>query len=121
MAPTPGITSNNSTRRTLDPIDPQERKAAQPQAKDAVSTLADDIASQPVNTPTDQTAADTRRAIRFDPTTNQLITRINGQVPTATNNDGTVTITGTAEADRIRVEQEEDQIRAYYTDANDEE
>jgi hypothetical protein len=121
MAPPIDTTTRRTPLQTLKPIQKEERQALQQDARTQVDTLADEVANSPVNRPTAQTAADSRRSIRFDPTTQQIITRANAQVPTAVNNDGTVTITGTPDADKIRVDQSDEHVRAYYTDANGEE
>ncbi len=116
---TDGVTTRRSFT-TINPVRPEDRKTLKTDAKTQIEQAAE-VVSAPANRPTAQSALDARRGLRYDPTLQQLQSRFNNQVPKVDESGGTVTITGSDESDRIRIQQDQDQIHAYYTDANNEE
>lgn len=113
---TPTVTNSNRQPVRIERIEPEDRHALQTDAKEAVEALADEVVEKPGIRPTTETAEIARAAVCFDPTTQQLMSNLQGRVPAAELEDGTVTITGTDGDDQIRIDQDGDRISAYATD-----
>ncbi|MEQ9504156.1 MAG: hypothetical protein RIT81_45295 [Deltaproteobacteria bacterium] len=121
MSGTPNVTGTNPNRFfQIDRIEQNDRIQLQNEGRQAVEDLAEEVAGPASQRPTTQTAADARAAIAFDPTTQQIVAGLDAMPTAELNDDGTFAVTGTEGDDQILVEERDDVVSAYYTDANGE-